>query len=536
MFSHGSTNDPFDYAHTLEAIAGAGFVVAAPGHTNNTQDDARIDFINQQHGARLLSCNDGLPDRPLPLPPAPTADCSKSSVPLNMADRNRDISTVLGRLPAWFGGRVDVSRAGIIGHSRGTVTALAAVGVSATWGFGPDTRIKALMGMAIGAPAIVAGVDLTNVTVPAVLVAGGRDTNPPPEALPVSLAAFNAISSTDKQFVEIPNATHRTFDSTYCAQMQSAGAAFDTDGDGVVRADEVANPRPILDRHTVALIAASAPGGMSGKAAHYCAGRFFTGPVDITALVAATPNTEFPPTVGPPSVCVLATIPCTDLDTDQVKNQMTELAVAFFGVRLERDGDGVPDAADNCPGTANPGQADADGDGTGDACDPTPQGTTPPAIAVPGQITADATGPTGATVGYTATATDDLDPAPTLVCTPSSGSLFAIGDTTVECVATDSGGNTANASFRVTVLGAQKQIANLIREVVDSARLPAAVKAHLIATLRSLAGFDPANAQQRRAACLSLRVFTTVVRFVAPPAQAAEWTADANRIRAVLGC
>ena len=71
--------------------------------------------------------------------------------------------------------------------------------------------------------------------------------------------------------------------------------------------------------------------------------------------------------------------PCTGLDTDQVKQQMTELAVEFFGVRLERDGDGVPDAADNCPGTANPDQADADSDGTGDACDATPQGTTPPA-------------------------------------------------------------------------------------------------------------------------------------------------------------
>jgi hypothetical protein len=36
----------------------------------------------------------------------------------------------------------------------------------------------------------------------------------------------------------------------------------------------------------------------------------------------------------------------------------------------DADGDGVPDATDNCPVTPNPGQLDLDGDGVGDACDP----------------------------------------------------------------------------------------------------------------------------------------------------------------------
>ena len=65
VFSHGSTNDPIDYAHTLELIAGAGFVVAAPYHVNNTQDDARIDYINEAAKAvpnwKPIPCNDHRP-------------------------------------------------------------------------------------------------------------------------------------------------------------------------------------------------------------------------------------------------------------------------------------------------------------------------------------------------------------------------------------------------------------------------------------------------------------------------------------------
>ncbi|MBN2108528.1 MAG: thrombospondin type 3 repeat-containing protein [Deltaproteobacteria bacterium] len=38
----------------------------------------------------------------------------------------------------------------------------------------------------------------------------------------------------------------------------------------------------------------------------------------------------------------------------------------------DADGDGIPDASDNCPVIANPQQNDADGDGVGDVCDETP--------------------------------------------------------------------------------------------------------------------------------------------------------------------
>jgi len=62
----------------------------------------------------------------------------------------------------------------------------------------------------------------------------------------------------------------------------------------------------------------------------------------------------------------------------------------------------------------------------------------------------------GAFVDFSAqvTASDDIDPAPAIACTPSSGSLFVLGATTVNCTATDNAGNIGSASFVVTVTDA----------------------------------------------------------------------------------
>ena len=78
---------------------------------------------------------------------------------------------------------------------------------------------------------------------------------------------------------------------------------------------------------------------------------------------------------------------------------------------------------------------------------------TPPSISTPTSVVAEATGPNGAMVTYHATANDPVDGDITskMICTPASGSQFALGSTTVTCNVTDSGGNSASAHFTVTV-------------------------------------------------------------------------------------
>lgn len=78
--------------------------------------------------------------------------------------------------------------------------------------------------------------------------------------------------------------------------------------------------------------------------------------------------------------------------------------------------------------------------------------TTGPVFSTVANVTAEATGPTGATVNYvTPTATDVVSGSRDVTCLPASGSLFPLGETTVECTATDAEKNSSQTTFKVIV-------------------------------------------------------------------------------------
>ena len=77
--------------------------------------------------------------------------------------------------------------------------------------------------------------------------------------------------------------------------------------------------------------------------------------------------------------------------------------------------------------------------------------TTRPTLSLPASITADATSEAGAVVTWVASAQDIVDAAVGVTCAPTSGSMFPVGTTPVQCQATDSHGNSASGGFTVTV-------------------------------------------------------------------------------------
>src|SRR5262249_44295391 len=101
--------------------------------------------------------------------------------------------------------------------------------------------------------------------------------------------------------------------------------------------------------------------------------------------------------------------------------------------------------------TVNCSATDSSGNTGNGSFTVTVQDTTGPDITVPDDFTVEADEAGGATVAYSASATDLVDGSVTPTCTPASGSFFPIRVNDVTCTATDSRGNESSKSFEITV-------------------------------------------------------------------------------------
>jgi hypothetical protein len=161
---------------------------------------------------------------------------------------------------------------------------------------------------------------------------------------------------------------------------------------------------------------------------------------------------------------------------------------------------------------------------------------TPPTFNALPPITVNATMPSGAVVGFSPTATDNVG-VKSITCLPMSGSVFPIGTTSVTCIAADDAGNQASASFSVTVLGAHEQIANLIAAVTAMNMSPG--DANPLLNQLQTAYRDPGNGSSH-VACIKMSDFINLLQGPRAhfPMQKSQGSLvdDAQRIRAVLGC
>ncbi|HEY4499363.1 MAG TPA: pilin [Candidatus Paceibacterota bacterium] len=135
------------------------------------------------------------------------------------------------------------------------------------------------------------------------------------------------------------------------------------------------------------------------------------------------------------------------------------------GGGLDTDGDGIPDATDNCLFDSNPGQEDSDGDGIGDACDVGGGGVTVSLSASPANPTASDTVTltwviTGIAQGDLASSCDVNNSSPTW---PWSGAVS--GNTNIGMLAV------GTYNFRLTCDGGSEGVEGLAYVVVSAAAI-----------------------------------------------------------------
>jgi hypothetical protein len=158
-----------------------------------------------------------------------------------------------------------------------------------------------------------------------------------------------------------------------------------------------------------------------------------------------------------------------------------------------------------------------------------------PLIACPGPMVVAATTPQGTAVTFAPVAADNCSASVTSV--PASGSVFAIGTTTVNSAAQDPSGNQSSCSFTVHVKGALEQTSDLMSAVNGLSTKDGIKNALLVKLDAVLAALLNSN---NASACGSLGSFIDLVYSQRgkdlSTSDADALIAQSTQIRAVIGC
>lgn len=161
--------------------------------------------------------------------------------------------------------------------------------------------------------------------------------------------------------------------------------------------------------------------------------------------VACEPTDATPPVVIPPlNVTVEATGTLTQVD---IGTATATDDVGVVSVTSDAPAAGYPLGATTVTWTAK----DAAGNSGTANQTVTVVDTTPPTLEGPANLVVEAPSTAGVQVAFTVTARDIVDPAPVVSCSPASGSLFPLGETTVTSTARDFKNNSATGSFTIKV-------------------------------------------------------------------------------------
>jgi hypothetical protein len=148
--------------------------------------------------------------------------------------------------------------------------------------------------------------------------------------------------------------------------------------------------------------------------------------------------------------------------------------------------------------------------------------------------TVPATSPSGAVVNFDNVPVKDNVGVTERSCVPASGSVFAIGNTTAICTASDAAGNSASKSIQVIVTNAHEQIGALIARV-EALNLPDGTAEPIINQL--LTAYD--ETADGSAACKKVSDFMTMVQKKNSNIVSGDVTymlLEGSRILSVMGC